>query len=595
MKIKEFHYQKKLKPKTSFKLALKLTTESLPFPFSVTDGETSIPITVDPKVLNGYEFRKSKTFIIKQEGGVSLSNKLSLQLPQNVIGNQVTVDVKYRPFNEKVFLSGLDRLVREPYGCFEQTSSATFPMVMLLQYLKQLGTESDKTAKLKLDIEKKLQKGVKRLLGFETPTGGFEWFGKSPGHATLTAYGIWQFIEMNKLGKYVPKEVIDRSLNWLKGQFDKSLQVFKFGRGLDSFARPPQAISDVFILFVMTLLENYSVDFSSLLDPVLEKYRAKAFQDKDSYLLAFVGLAFWNQNKKSEARSVITKLLQNQLESGEFSSVSTSITRSRGKNLKLEATSICLILLQAVDFTGFASQISKGVGFLQRNMQDGYFGSTQATVLALKALAENSRNVNASKRDRIAFDVSVGNQSKLLQIDSKKPEQDTVSFALSSAKDLLVSISSRSPLKEGEKHVFAVDYSFRLPTLTESSGSPIALSASQTRGENLTKVQVKVSNRTGEDQGMAMVVLHKPSYSKLNLNDLEGLRTSGRIAFYELRNENSEIVFYWRGIKSKGEVGFELSLLDEFKKLKSDPIAVAAYLYYEKDESLVYKMLGDVI
>lgn len=36
-----------------------------------------------------------------------------------------------------------------------------------------------------------LKKGIKLLMGYETNTGGFEWFGKSPGHATLSAYGLW--------------------------------------------------------------------------------------------------------------------------------------------------------------------------------------------------------------------------------------------------------------------------------------------------------------------------------------------------------------------------------------------------------------------
>ena len=36
-----------------------------------------------------------------------------------------------------------------------------------------------------------LKKGIKLLMSYETKTGGFEWFGKSPGHTTLTAYGLW--------------------------------------------------------------------------------------------------------------------------------------------------------------------------------------------------------------------------------------------------------------------------------------------------------------------------------------------------------------------------------------------------------------------
>jgi uncharacterized protein YfaS (alpha-2-macroglobulin family) len=568
-----------------------MTTEALPFKFVVQGEKSSIPIIVNPTVLNGFLFQESKTIILKQEDGLTLKNNLELDVPNNAIDNKVSVDVVYKPFNEKIFLTGLDKLVKEPYGCFEQTSSSTFPMVMLLQYLNEQDDETDQTAKMKLDIEKKLRKGVKRLLGFETSTGGFEWFGKSPGHATLTAYGIWQFVEMNKLGDFVEKEVLDRSLNWLKDQFDNDKKEFKFGNGLDSFARPPQTISDVYILFVMTLLDNYSVDFSSLLDPVLEKYKDDAFEKKDSYLLAFVGLAFENQNKKQEAREIVTKLLENQLDTGEFSSVETSITRSSGKNLKVEATAIALILLQKVDFIQYSSQIAKSIEFLQRNMQDGYFGSTQSTVLALKALADNSRNVNSAKRDQMSFQAEVGNQTKLLMVDSSL-DDNSVHFNSAANETLNVDVSSIDDMQNGEKHVFSVNYSFRLPNLRDAESSPLSLTAKRFRNRNIESINVKVENNENKDQGMVIVVIHKPSYSKVNLNDLELLRTSGVIAFYELRHENSEMIFYWRGIKPNGSVGFELSLLDEFGHIEADPLAIGAYLYYDKDESFVHKMLN---
>lgn len=44
-----------------------------------------------------------------------------------------------------------------------------------------------------------LKKGIDLLLTYETEDGGFEWFGKSPGHSTLTAYGLWQFYEIQNL------------------------------------------------------------------------------------------------------------------------------------------------------------------------------------------------------------------------------------------------------------------------------------------------------------------------------------------------------------------------------------------------------------
>lgn len=111
-----------------------------------------------------------------------------------------------------MLLKGYKRLIREPCGCFEQTSSMTFPMVILMQYLNlQTNAENqDEIDQMKFDISQKLKRGVDRLLSFETPTGGFEWFGSSPGHPTLTAYGLWQFMELNKIGDYIDSNVIDR-------------------------------------------------------------------------------------------------------------------------------------------------------------------------------------------------------------------------------------------------------------------------------------------------------------------------------------------------------------------------------------------------
>ncbi len=37
-----------------------------------------------------------------------------------------------------------------------------------------------------------------KLAAFESPGGGFEWFGGSPAHEALTAYGLMQFAEMSE-------------------------------------------------------------------------------------------------------------------------------------------------------------------------------------------------------------------------------------------------------------------------------------------------------------------------------------------------------------------------------------------------------------
>lgn len=44
--------------------------------------------------------------------------------------------------------------------------------------------------KMKFDIMEKLKGGYEKLVGFETSSMGYEWFGKAPGHEALSAYGL---------------------------------------------------------------------------------------------------------------------------------------------------------------------------------------------------------------------------------------------------------------------------------------------------------------------------------------------------------------------------------------------------------------------
>jgi len=134
-------------------------------------------------------------------------------------------------FNLKLFSSTFDSildavksLIRNPSGCFEQTSSSTYPMVMALQLLtelkKQYEARDDQETLVKInamikDIKEKLKKGYDKLIAFETSSKGYEWFGTAPGHEALTSYGLKQFTEMAQVTDFVDPAIIKRNAEWL--------------------------------------------------------------------------------------------------------------------------------------------------------------------------------------------------------------------------------------------------------------------------------------------------------------------------------------------------------------------------------------------
>lgn len=75
-------------------------------------------------------------------------------------------------------------------------------------------------------------------MSYETSTGGFEWFGKSPGHSTLSAYGLWQFKEIRDLKlDLVEADLFERLKKFFIKNVNKNKGFF-ITRGLDGFGNP---------------------------------------------------------------------------------------------------------------------------------------------------------------------------------------------------------------------------------------------------------------------------------------------------------------------------------------------------------------------
>ena len=79
-------------------------------------------------------------------------------------------------------------------------------------------------------MEGKLKKGYDKLIAFETTDKGYEWFGKSPAHEALSAYGLMQFHEMSNVTTMVDQKMVSRVKTWLleRTLFSEQLQFNTF-------------------------------------------------------------------------------------------------------------------------------------------------------------------------------------------------------------------------------------------------------------------------------------------------------------------------------------------------------------------------------
>jgi uncharacterized protein YfaS (alpha-2-macroglobulin family) len=137
-----------------------------------------------------------------------------LKFPADSIPDASRIFVRLYPGPLSQVIEGMDSILRMPGGCFEQTSSSTYPNVLALDYMKR-------TKKLTPEVHAKAEgyiaNGYQRLLTFEVPGGGFSWFGQAPANKILTAYGLMEFSDMSKVYDVDPK-LISRTQQWLAGQ-----------------------------------------------------------------------------------------------------------------------------------------------------------------------------------------------------------------------------------------------------------------------------------------------------------------------------------------------------------------------------------------
>ncbi|MBM3794881.1 MAG: hypothetical protein FJW31_12605 [Acidobacteria bacterium] len=134
--------------------------------------------------------------------------------PAHSIPEASKIYVRLYPGPLSQVVDGMDAILRMPYGCFEQTSSATYPNVLALEYLKR---SKKLTPQVRAKAEGFIVNGYQRLLTYEVPGGGFSWFGNPPANKILTSYGLMEFFDMAKVHDVDPR-LIERTQAWLAAQ-----------------------------------------------------------------------------------------------------------------------------------------------------------------------------------------------------------------------------------------------------------------------------------------------------------------------------------------------------------------------------------------
>ncbi|GGD15440.1 hypothetical protein GCM10011368_16720 [Hyunsoonleella pacifica] len=470
-------------------------------------------------------------------------------------------------------MDGIEGLIRQPYGCFEQTSSSTYPNIMVLKYLKEAGKSNP-------EIEAKamgfIKKGYKRLISFETKEGGFEWFGHTPPHETLTAYGILEFTEMKEVYTGVDQNMIDRTVKWLLSRKDGKGGFQKSKKGYDSFASSPIDVANAYIVYALSeskINEDFRLEYNTA-------YK-DALKSNDTYKMALLALASYNLNQIENAETLIKRIKQN-IKTHDFQDlpVANTITRSYGNAKNIETVAFTLLALMR-DNTNNDALISKGIKHIVGKREYNRFGSTQSTAMALKALIaytkrEKQKIITSKDVVELVIKGNILHEKLNLSENGKITIPNITDYITDGNQTLTVKFNNP---KTTFPYALNVMWDSSLP---DTSGEcPLKLEtviteASYNVGDNVS-MTVNVSNKKVEKLGMVTAIIGIPSGATPQPWQLKEILEQNKVAYYEIFD--NYLVFYWREFDASETKTIRLDLKADIAGRYKAP-ASTAYLYY---------------
>ncbi|MBL4632252.1 MAG: hypothetical protein JKY56_00165, partial [Kofleriaceae bacterium] len=491
-----------------------------------------------------------------------------------VVPDTIRASLTMYPSPLATMVSGTQAIIREPYGCFEQASSADYPNIMVLDYLEK--NDAAEPALIQKTM-KHLDKGYKMLTGYESPKKGFEWFGGDPGHEALTAYGLMEFVDMSKVFGQVDKSMIKRTAAWLKSRRDGKGGFKRNSRALDSFGKASDEVTNSYISYALS--QSGDTD----LGPEIARQKKTAVETKDPYVMALATNTLVNMEPRSASTlSALKKLAAMQDKEGAFSGADHSITRSGGIALELESTSLAVMaLLKGGD--AYMSTVRNSVKWISdKRSGAGGFGSTQSTVLALAALSDYAEASRVTQSGGVATVLVNGEPAGTLRFE--KGQKDALVFediaaSLRPGKNTIeLKLDSESPLP----YSIGIEYRSKMPA--SSSESVIRLftkldKQSVPLGEGV-RMSVSVKNISDKGQPMTLARVGIPGGLTFQTWQLKELMDKKIIDFYETHER--EVVLYFRSMAPNAELEIPLQLI---ARVPGDYVGPAsqAYLYYTNE------------
>jgi len=519
--------------------------------------------------------------------------KRTVVIPAEAIEEANNILVKIYPGVFSQAVEGLDSMLRMPFGCFEQTSSVTYPNVLVLDYLKTTGQASPE---LRMKAEGFINVGYQRLVSYEVPGGGFSWFGNAPAHQVLTAYGLMEFSDMARVHEVDPN-VIRRTQEWLAGrqQADGTWPLDKEGIAEGIINRQ----TDVFRTAAYI---TWALAESGYKGPALSKalgyIRASYAKQTDPYALAVVANTFLtidaNDPDGKTAIDMLARLAVEEDKVAYWKGAGRTFTGATDQGADLETTALATYAL--VKSGRHIGLTNKAMNYLiQAKDSFGTWHTTQATVWALKAMlaavGKATQEINAdltvsiNGKQAATLTITAEDYDVMRQVDLKglvRPGKNDITITFSGKGSALYQIVS----------IYYLPWQRVAQPPKEALDIEVSYDKTRLAQNDTATCSVKVTNNTGKVAEMVIIDLGIPPGFEVMAEDLQRMVDKGMFQKFTLAAR--QIIIYLEEIPPKPPLEFSYTLRAKFP-IKAKTPQSKVYKYYNPEVEGIAKPVEMVI
>jgi uncharacterized protein YfaS (alpha-2-macroglobulin family) len=524
-----------------------------------------------------------KEYLVSESGRLAGTITHTITIPDGAIDDAGKIFVKIYPGVLSQVAEGLEKMLRMPFGCFEQTSSVTYPNILVLDYMKTTGKI---TPELQMKAEGFINAGYQRLVSYEVPGGGFEWFGKAPAHRILTAYGLMEFYDMSKVYEVDPA-IISRTQQWLAKCQEKDGSYKPSAGGIREGAIN-KFTDDI---FRNTAYITWALALTGYEGPEVGKgidYLRKHLDEmKDNYTIALTANTLATVDTKHKSTlDVLQTLFERRTEKDDiayWAAQSETPTHGSGAAGDIEVTALAV---QAFIRCGRElGTVSKVITYLVKN-KDAYgtWQSTQATIQALRAMLMAERGATATANatieltfnDKKITELKIDeNNSDVMQLidlkDHTRKGNNTITIKFEGEGALLYQVVGRYYLPYPKKV---------LPHREEPMTIKVEYDRTQLASDDIINVTATVTNNRRGKAKMIIVDLGLPPGFTLIPDKLNRLVESEVIEKYSTTGR--QIIVYLREAEYAKPIEIKYQLLAKYP-LKAKTPKSAVYEYYNPE------------